>query len=317
MKIKSIKKLLFTIAINIFFISIWIVNWQNIWDIQASFCEQEANNNEMNIVAQANKETSICLMFKNDSNIDTDISIDFVDWWLNINGNKSCDENYSRNWNFGQYILDYDKIVKIPKKTEIKKEYKIKFPIWFSWVSHWCLAFHIPSENQNNNNISMIFRKVHSIDILVGWVEVSSKIQPKSIAIFSDSSSSRLTFNIKNNWNIDQNIDISGNILNRFWYKKSFLIRDIGIKANEEKIITWERIILPEYKWLFSVKFEIANNPLLNFNTTNTNIKNEYSSKGIAYFSKYLIVRNPFYIISIATIILLISIIAIRKYKNK
>lgn len=299
-------------------LALWfnMVNAQNIWDINASFCEPSMSTNEMNITTQANRETEICINFKNESTVDSKVSINFINWILNANWNKSCINPSGTELDFGQYISDYQNTLDIPSNTEITQKYKIKFPIWFSWVSHWCLAYSIHEEESSDANISMLFRKVHTIDILVGWVEISSKINPKNISISWDEWSNWIIFNIKNDGNVDQQINISGNIKNRFWYKKDFKIDDVIIKSNDTQNLISEKIILPEYKGLFSINFEINNDPVLNFNTTNKNLNNQYSAKWTESFTKHLILRNKFYIISIIIILLLSSVVILRRYKK-
>lgn len=304
------------IALTLKILFIGIVWAQNIWDIQARFCELNPNNNEMNVVTQADTETEVCVIFQNKSDIDTILNIDFVDGSITPDGTRSCFSPEKPKTNFGQYLLNRENKLELPANSELKQEYKIKFPVWFSWVSHGCLAYNIQNTNIWWWNINMVFRKVHSIDILVWWIQVKSKIKPTKISISWDQASNRLIFDIENNWNVDQLVQISGTISNLFGYKQEFNIPEFVITAQEKQSISSNILNLPDYKWLFSIKLDVFHQPKFNFHINNSNLNNEYTNPWIISISKTLMIWNRFYVVSLSVIMLLITIIIFKKRKN-
>lgn len=286
---------------------------QNLWDIETQFCKPNPNKKEINVVTEANKETEICIIFKNKSDIDTTLDIDFVDWAITPSGSKACFAGDKPKTNFGQYILSWQNKLELLANSEKTETYKIKFPTWFSGISHGCLAYNISKEDKKEWSMNVIFRKTHSIDILVWWVAISSKIKPKSISISWDQVFNWISLDIENNWNITQSIKISGIISNFFWYTQDFEIPEFVVNPKESIEISSNKISLPEYKWVFSIKLNISYLPHFNFNITNSNLTTEYNNPWTIHFSKTLILWNWLYTIGWSLILLLIIVLVFKK----
>lgn len=290
-----------------------IASAQNISDIQATFCNKPIAESNLDIITKANQETDICVNFKNNSITKSNISIDFVDWTITPQWSKACFSAEKPRLNFGQHMLDYEKELTLNPSQEIQKIYKIKFPVWFSGVSHGCLAYNINKTDDISGGIGLVFRKTHTIDILVWWTKIDSKINIKDVTINKTNNTDRLNLNITNNWNIDQQIIISWTISNILWYNQIFIITWQTIKAQEDIILSTEINNLPWYKGLFSVNTQISYTPIFNFDITNHNIPNEYITPWVINISKNIILRNMYYIITILIILLLLWII-VNKY---
>lgn len=313
---KIIKNIFFVkIIITIFFLFFNTTFWQNIWDIQAKFCETYPNNNEMNIITQANQETDICLIFENQWNSQITIQTDFVDWATTNQWTKWCMASHPLNKkNFWQFVESWNQIITFSPKEKVEKIFTIKYPIWYSWFSHWCLTYNLYDWTWKKD---MIFRKVHNIDILVWWTEVKSKIDINYIKIEKDQVSNRLSFIISNDWNIDQTIDISWFIYNKLWYKEKFEIKETAIKSQETLEIKSKKLNLPEYKWAFKLSAILKHKPIFNFNITNSNLKTKYSNPWKIIIEKTLTTISWFYTISIWIIIILSTYIIINIFKRK
>ena len=282
---------------------------QNIWDIQASFCNENETNKELDIITKAGQETNICINFTNNSLKDTSILVNFVDWILTANGNKWCLAASKPKPNFGQHMLDYETKLNIPSNSSIQQIYKIKFPTGYSWVSHGCLSYEIDNKNNIAWWMGIIFRKSHTIDILVWWTEINSNLKIKDLSFSWDQVSKKLIFTIQNKWNISQSVQISGSINNPFWYSQNFRTETITIPANKYKTLETKNLNLPDYKWIFFVGSTLNYEADFNFNITNHNIPDQYTTPGTISISKTLILRNRFYIASIAIILSLITLI--------
>jgi len=284
---------------------------QNIGDIQASFCNPEQSEKEIDLVTKASLDTDICINFSNNSLQDTTVSIDFTDWVITPTWESACFSAEKPKPNFGQYIESYNTKLAIPGNSTIKQHFKINYPVWYSWVSHGCLGYSIDNTKNIAWWISMIFRKTHTIDILVGWTEISSKLTIQNAKY----SGNQLIFTVENQWNITQNISITGTISNLIWYKQAFNTESTDIQANSETIITTSKLMLPQYKWFFSINSNIYYHPKFNFDITNHNIDTQYTTPGTVSIFKLLILRNWYYITGLSIIALLIAIIVIRRTK--
>lgn len=308
------KLILFTSTLAISFLSFSF--WQNIGQIQASFC-QENQNNEMNIVTQADKETEICLIFENKSDTDTVLDINFVDGAVTPNGNRACMDPDKAKPNFGQYVLPWEFELEIPANTQKKQIYKIKFPVWYSGISHGCVLYSIKDKEASLWSMRVVFSKSHSIDILVWWVEIKSKIKAQNIALSGDQIYNRIVLNLKNQWNIDQTINIKWNISNNFGYSEDFEMSGLLLKAGQTEWFASNNLHLPDYKWIFSVKIYVDYQPHFNFHITNQDQKSEYTVPWTISFSTILILWNRFYIISGWVIVILLVMIISKIFKRK
>lgn len=288
---------------------------QNIWDIQASFCNQNEINTELDLVTTAGSNTDICIRFQNNSLKDTTISLDFVDGAITPDWKKACFSAEKPKTNFGQYIQDYKNKLTIPGNSDLEQHFKINYPVWYSGISHGCLAYAINNESNIAGWIGIIFRKVHTIDILVWWSQINSDIKIQKTSFSWDQASNRLTFTIQNNGNTTQTIQISGTISNPFWFSQNFQTNNINIDANETKTLITDILNLPDYKWIFFTKSALSHQPKFNFDITNHNIPDQYTVAWIISISKTMILRNWFYIASLALILILISIIIFKRRK--
>ncbi len=281
---------------------------QNIWDIQASFCNSNQTKTEIDLVTKSNLDTDICIDFSNNSLQDTTISINFVDWAITPQWDKACFSAEKPKTNFGQYIQLYENKLTIPWNSNLQQHFKIKYPVWYSGVSHGCLAYAINNESNIEWWIAIVFRKVHTIDILVWWTQINSNIKFQNIYITWDWVSNRINIDIKNDGNINQEIAISGTISNLFWYKQTFDIQPIVLHANSTSTITTNTLNLPNYKWIFTIKTNLNYTPIFNFDITNHNIPTQYILPWVMTITKSIILRNWYYIIWLSTIIILILI---------
>ena len=285
---------------------------QNIGDIEASFCNPNQSEKEIDLVTKAWTDTDICIDFSNNSLQDTSISIDFADGTITPTWERACLSADKAKPNFGQYIQDYDKKLVIPANTSIQQHFKTKYPVWYSGVSHGCLWYSIDNSDKVAWWINIVFRKTHAIDILVWGTKINSKLIIKN----ANYSWNKLIFTVENQWNVTQNISITGSVSNLLWYKQEFTTDSIDIQANSKTIINTSEINLPTYKWFFSINSNISYQPKFNFDITNHNIPTQYTTPGTVSIFKLLILRNWYYIAVLSTIILLIAIIIIRRIKK-
>lgn len=304
------KKLL---LISIIFLIYGFTTSQNIYDISTEFCNSNKEQKTLDFITTANQTTDICVNFTNKSNVNIPLEVDFVDWVLTPSGDKACFSSEKPKPNFGKHMLNFEKNIIIPANSTKQQIYQIKIPTWFSGVSHWCLAYNIQKEDIQNWWVSLVFRQTHSIDILVWWIEVDSKIKINNSFI----SWNNLILQTENNGNIEQEITINSLISNIFWYNYTTETITKKIKAKNTENIKLSITKLPSYKWLFQINTNISYKPIFDFDITNQDIKTEYTTPWSINIKTTTIIRDPFYTTVLIIILLLLVIISIILIKPK
>lgn len=231
------------------------------------------------------------------------IHIDFVDGAVSDQGNSVCyAPDYSQK-EFSKYISNFEADIDLEWWEEVQKNYELRYPIWFSWLSHGCISYYINSD-ENEGGVSMIFRKVNRIDVLVWWTEVSSRIKINDVYYEWNDYEHELLFNIENNGNIDQEVTITWFVEWWFNYRENFDLWSFVLKAGESTLVSAHGIHLPNYRWRFHVYSYISNEPNVDFSIAHSNIyDNEYSVAGT------MLVHRPFFLRSRLSVVLAILIL--------
>ena len=292
---------------------------QNIGDIDVSFCNSWiADDNYFTLVTEAGRTDNVCVELKNNSWNPVSLHIDFVDGAISDQWNSVCFAPDHLQKEFSKYISQFDTDIDLQGGESIQKNYELKYPIWFSGLSHGCISYYINWDINNEGGVSMIFRKVNRIDILVWWTEVSSRI--KIIDVFNtwDEVSQRLWFKIENNGNIGQEVTITWVISWWFNYSEPFDLWSFMLKAGESVVVYTNELHIPRYKWYFHANSYISNEPSVDFSIAHSNIySNEYSVAGIVFVQFPFFLWNLLFIILIPLVILLIIAVILRVLANK
>ena len=303
---------------------LWIIAWllmcpmisfgQNIWDIDVSFCNSWIeNDNYFTLVTEAGKTDNICVNIRNYSQEPVSIHIDFVDWGISDWWESACLAPDHPMKEFSKYISDNNEDLILQWWEEIKKIYELKYPIWFSGLSHGCISYYINSDENNKWGVSMIIRKVNIIDILVWWTEVSSRIKIVDVFNTWHDGSQRLLFKIQNNWNIDQMVTITWLINWRFNYEEPFDLWSFMIAAGESVFVDTNELHIPRYKWYFYARSYISNEPSVDFSIAHSNIyDNEYSVAGTTFVQFPFFLWNWLFIALIVLVLLLVILVILR-----
>lgn len=294
---------------------------QSIWDIDVSFCNSWDFENQkfLTMITEAWKQDSVCVELKNNSDKDVSLHIDFVDWAVSDQWNSVCFDPDHLDKEFSKYVSNYEPIISLKWGEKIEKQYNLQYPIWFSWLSHGCFSYYLVNENDNDNEwVSLIFRKVNTIDILVWWVEVSSRIKIKDVFYTWDVYSQKLWFKIENNWNIDQEVTITWFLDWMFWYNEDFDLWSFKLDAGEDVVVYTTDLHLPNYKWLFKINAFISNEPKIDFSIAHSNIyNNEFSVAGTSLATTSFFLWNWWIIVLIILFMLLIIALIVRLKKNR
>lgn len=294
-------------------------------NIDLNFCNNWEITNELDLIAKAWQEVSICINFVNTSQKDATINIDFLDSAITQDENqkRACNAADRPKEYFGNFMLDYDKIVTIKWNSTIQKTYKIKLPIWYKWLSHGCVAYNIVNtqKQENQSILNIIVRKIKFVDIFVWETAIKSQIKIWSIKTTKSWKVTNFQIWLKNIWNTNQNAIISWTISNIFWFKKILKIdqNTVSIAPSEEISITTDNkdLIIPAYKWFFRVDFEVNNKPIFNFNISTWNdIPKEVILGGKFKISKTIFIANPYFFWVLIIFLILIYLSFFRKRKK-
>lgn len=291
---------------------------QNIGDIDVSFCNSWIqNDNYFTLVTEAGKTDNICVNIRNYSQEPVSIHIDFVDWGISDWWESACLAPDHPMKEFSKYISDNNEDLILQWWEDITKNYELKYPIWFSGLSHGCISYYINSD-ENNGWVSMVFRKVNRIDVLVWWTEVSSKIKIKDVFYTWDIYENKLWFSIENDWNIDQEVTITWFISWWFGYWEDFDLWSFKLGAGESNLLYTNDLHIPQHKWKFFANSYISNEPSVDFSIAHSNIyDNEYSVAWTTFVQFPFFLWNWLFIVFIVLALLLIFVVIWRISKVK
>lgn len=290
-----------TIALTIFS----FVQAQSLWDIDVSFCENDKPD-QVDLITQSDKDTDICVLFRNNSTEDTTVHIEFVDGILN-SWARSCDIPDNPNTKFTKYVKDFDHDIFLAGNSQVERHYTIHYPVWFEWFSHGCISYEIKGEDEDwSQPLNFIFRRVFSIDILVWWSKVTPKLTISKLYLSWYDTTKKIVLEIMNKWNIDQKINLTWTIKNIFWYKQHFEISGSTIGKNQKIELMSNELRIPSYKWFFIVTSNLTNEPIFDFDISNTDLQKEYSTAWLTVIRNYTMLWSRLYITLFVLIILLI-----------
>lgn len=170
-------------------------------------------------------------------------------------------------------------------------EEKIVIPPGMSGLQMGCIGYNLakPENTLVGGMFSLKIRRVGYMDIIV-WGESTVKSSIKVLnttwgifstnkkvkAIVDDKNRLKLSFLIKNQGNVSQNISITGTVYNALGFQQNFSITQQQSAPGGQNEFTADVGILPTYKWLFTVSFNIQNDPQFAFAVTDEKLKKSW-----------------------------------------
>ena len=238
--------------------------------------------------------------------------------------NRACNAADRPKEHFGNFMIDYDKLVTISWNSTIQKTYNIKLPIWYKWLSHGCVAYNQiqVDKNRNKSMLNIVVRKVKFIDIFVWETQIKSQIKIWLIKTIKSWNTINFEIWLTNIWNTSQYTNISWTISNVFWFKRDLKFNQdaIKIEPNQEIFIQTnnENLTLPVYKWFFKIDFDIDNKPVFNFNIKdNDKIPQDVILWWNFNISKIIFISNPYFIWILVIFLVLIYLAFFKKRKKQ
>lgn len=209
-------------------------------------------------------------------------------------------------------------------------EEDIVVPPGMTWLQMGCLTAEVWGNANGIEELSWMFslsiRKAFDLDVVIGGmadIENSIKVLNTTWWVYStnkkvktqvdEENNLTLWFLIENNWNVAQNIVITGKIYNALWFEKEFVLNNKTILPKATNSLVVNVGILPSYKWFFSVKFAIQNTPQLDFNLTDQKLTQPWY---ITEKAKIFVFSWISVIVAIILLLLLYKLVAPRRVKK-
>ncbi len=267
----------------------------------------------------------LCILAKNDSSEDIVIQYSFPKasfspWW-----NQICEL-----WDdFSKFFLENSNRTLVVSwlSTVVLKE-TIFAPIGMSWMSYGCLVYQVADVNSNNWwMFNFVVRKALNLKLFI-WgestIDKSLEFLTASWSIYSMNKNISagfneygdlfLNLNVKNKWNITQNISLEGVVSNFLGFQKEFSIPIKKVMPGELYSISQKIWILPSYKWLFSIALTLKGEPVFEFDPSS--IDDKYKQPIVIREETSIFVFSWIYVvIAIFVILFLIKILIPKKKK--
>lgn len=258
--------------------------------VYLTFCEWTQDK----FIVDVWEQKDLCFELTNWSEEKYNIKYWFTDAHVDEQNTQICWVNPSTDNYFAKLFKD-PSIKSLPIdawKTETIKE-RVIIPIGVTWTMYGCLYYTVEgSATQVEwSMVGVQIARYLPIKIFVGkMTDIKNQIQMvdidsdayttnKKVGVSIDEEGSmNLSFLIENQWNVEQDIEITGKVYNAFGFEKAFTTSPIKVAVGEKGEIKANVGIVPFYKWFFSVKFTVKNTPSFIFDASM--IDEKYTKSG-------------------------------------
>lgn len=255
---------------------------EDLKSIDVRFCDKIGDmvfKKTINIDPTKENEVSFCIY--NNAEKEIPVTYWFSTATYNWVGTRVCEETTdTTNHDFALIPQKWDRTVVMNPLQALMIKEKIVIPPWITtWIQIWCLTAEIWGGKKIDMG-GMFFlkvRKAFDLNIVVWWVSaIKNSIRVLDTIWWGYSTDKRVKasvddegnlivwFLIENNGNVGQKITITGKVYNALGFEKEFVL-DKTVSPTSIDEITSNVGMLPLYKWLFSVKFNIQNEPQFDF----------------------------------------------------
>lgn len=238
--------------------------------IKVFFCNWDSISDSLFLNVTPGIEKDVCLRFENANDNKVSFASDFFEtsitaWWSPV-----CNSKDSVNLFTKSIINKWNKITRVPGKSYIEKNFKLKFPVWYSGLYHFCHYYKIDWWGSSIPMFNIVVHKQNFMDIFVNsegitltWVvEVLNFVKNKDNVYFS----------VKNTFPFDQELNFSVVVSNIFWFKRTLWLSWGLIWYNASKDFALKVSDLPYYKGPFSLNVKIDYRPHFDFDIKNSDI---------------------------------------------
>ena len=125
-----------------------------------------------------------------------------------------------------------------------------------------------------------------------------------------------MNFDIKNEWNLENLVELSGTVSNMFGYSKKFSIEWWHVLPGNHWHVEANLWSIPSYGWLFNIDFKAFATPYFSYDISKSSIDPTLiEMKTFDFSTKYF--KMPWLIIAIVIVVILLLITMFRKPKQK
>ena len=293
---------------------IW-ADWWLTW-VSFGYCNEWVDNISETLNYAINQWTpfKVCFMMWNSANQDIKVRIRLVDLvnWL-------CSVNSTSIYQFipEEDIKSFEEIT-IPAWNYIIKDFQITYPVWIEWDQWACTMFNIIKDTEAQWNVAAVVNRAYPMKFFV-WTldDIKNIINVDNIELSLDSNKDLImNFDIKNEWNLENLVELSGTISNMFGYSKKFSIEWWHVLPGNLWHVEANLWSIPSYGWLFNIDFTAFATPYFSYDISKSSIDPSLiEMKTFDFNTNYF--KMPWLIIAIIIIVILLLITLFRKPKQQ
>jgi len=282
--------------------------------------------NNYTIMIEPGQKQDVCIYIQNKSNKDVFVKYSFPKWEFSKVWNQICDV-----WDdFAKFLLDNPKReLVVPWNSSVILKETVSPPPWQIGMYYGCLAYQLwePEVQWMWWVFNLVVRKTVSLNLFVGsensilnaiqLVPVTGSVYSLNKNIgwyFDDNGDFILKFGIKNNWNLTQNVSLSGKMYNPLGLEKTFSLESKKLLPGDLYETSFNMGMIPFYKWLFSVRANLFAQPHFEFDVSS--IGDEHKKPTFIKEQWSLFIFSWIYVVLVLVIIAIIVKIVLPKKKK-
>ena len=287
------------------------MTWVSFW-----YCNEWVDNlsETLNYAIKQWEPFKVCFMMSNSANQDIKVRIRLVDLvnWL-------CSVNDRSIYNFiPEEDVKWFEEITIPAWNYIIKDFQITYPVWIEWDQWACTMFNIIKDSEAQWNVAAVVNRAYPMKFFVwGLSDIKNIIDVDNIELsLDDNKDLIMNFDIKNEWNLENLVELSGTVSNMFGYSKKFSIEWWHVLPGNHWHVEANLWSIPSYGWLFNIDFNAFATPYFSYDISKSSIDPSLiEMKTFDFSTKYF--KMPWLIIAIVIVVILLLITMFRKPKQK
>lgn len=236
--------------------------------VKVYFCNWEQLSESLFINAIPGEEKEICLRFENLNSNTINFSSSFFETSITASWYPVCSSADPNNLFTKSIVNKRNNITKVPAWSFVQKAIKLKFPIWYSGLYHFCHYYNIAWGKASVPMFNIVVNKQNFMDVFINTENVRLSWNVDVLDFERDNE--KISFSIKNSFPFDQEVNFDLKISNIFWFEKEFVLSGDKIGYNASKNFDININDLPYYKWPFDIKFVIKHKPSFDFDVSNS-----------------------------------------------
>jgi len=257
----------------------------NVW---VRFCNEGTGEQQLkkdvSLSLEPWKENNLCIYFFNVGDKPMEFVYGFSQGKIGKQGEKMCEWDMTTGNSFSKLIpFTNERSVTVEAKSYKTVTENIKIPLGMSGAIYGCIAYKlaVPQYAGVWWMFTLVVRRTAHIDFFVwgeGVIKNNIKINELTWGVFTtnkkikaevdENNRLKVSFLVKNDGNIAQNVSVTWEVSNILWFNKIFNINTKQLTPGEKYTFTADLGIIPFYKWLFAATFTVNNTPVFDFDAS-------------------------------------------------